>query len=191
MVNSFAYVGWVDANGKGHVKTYWIDGMNAQSLHPTKEHLTYVRCKSERGIITKEFTRPLDPNYYGDKKIECKNIIEPTSPFPIIWAMGAKWSSDHLTQSNMHSVTSNKPVRVSLIYGSAEVKEDLRPVLAVHGFMMLLAWGMFLPCGILAARYMKHVAGDVWFKIHVYTQWSGLTITFLGILFAVAELRGL
>ncbi|KAJ0877539.1 putative DOMON domain, cytochrome b561/ferric reductase transmembrane, DM13 [Helianthus annuus] len=191
MVNSFAYVGWVDANGKGHVKTYWIDGMNAQSLHPTKEHLTYVRCKSERGIITMEFTRPLDPNCDGDKKIECKNIVEPTSPFPIIWAMGAKWSSDHLTQSNMHSVTSNKPVRVSLIYGSAEVEEDLRPVLAVHGFMMFLAWGMFLPCGILAARYMKHVDGDVWFKIHVYTQWSGLTITFLGILFAAAELRGL
>ncbi|KAF5781199.1 putative DOMON domain-containing protein [Helianthus annuus] len=89
MVNSFAYVGWVDANGKGHVKTYWIDGMNAQSLHPTKEHLTYVRCKSERGIITMEFTRPLDPNCDGDKKIECKNIVDPTSPFPIIWATGA------------------------------------------------------------------------------------------------------
>ncbi|KAK1425968.1 hypothetical protein QVD17_14635 [Tagetes erecta] len=191
MVNSFAYVGWVDANGKGHVKTYWINGMNAQSLHPTNEQLTYVRCRSEQGVITLEFTRPLDPNCDGDKKIECKNIVEPTSPFPIIWAMGAKWSSDSLTQSNMHSVTSSKPVRVSLIYGSAEAEEDLRPVLAVHGFMMFLAWGMFLPGGILAARYMKLVNGDVWFKIHVYSQWSGLTITFLGILFAAAELRGL
>ncbi|KAI3677295.1 hypothetical protein L1987_86919 [Smallanthus sonchifolius] len=191
MVKSFAYVGWVDANGKGHVKTYWIDGMNAQGLHPTDEHLTYVRCRSERGVITMEFTRPLDPNCDGHKKIECKNIVEPTSPFPVIWAMGAKWSSDHLTQSNMHSVTSSKPVRVLLIYGSSEAEEDLRPVLAVHGFMMFLAWGMFLPGGILAARYMKHVNGDVWFKIHVYSQWSGLTITFLGILFAAAELRGL
>ncbi|KAI3677315.1 hypothetical protein L1987_86940 [Smallanthus sonchifolius] len=91
----------------------------------------------------------------------------------------------------MHSVTSSKPVRVLLIYGSSEAGEDLRPVLAVHGFMMFLAWGMFLPGGILATRYMKHVNGDVWFKIHVYSQWSGLTITFLGILFAAAELRGL
>ncbi|MFS7996775.1 putative DOMON domain, cytochrome b561/ferric reductase transmembrane, DM13 [Helianthus anomalus] len=190
MENSFAYVGWVDVNGTGRVNTYWIDGMNAQSLHPTNENLTYVRCRSENGVITLEFTRPLDPNCNRKERKECNNIIEPTSPLKVIWAMGAKWSSDHLTESNMHSVKSNKPVRVSLIRGSAEAEEDLRPVLAVHGFMMFLAWGMLLPAGILAARYTKHLPGDIWFKVHVYSQYSGLAITFLGILFAVAELRG-
>lgn len=78
-----------------------------------------------------------------------------------------------------------------LMRGSAEAEEDLRPVLAVHGFMMFLAWGILLPGGILAARYMKHVKGDGWFQIHVYLQYSGLSIVFLGFLFAVAELRGL
>nr|XP_043606108.1 cytochrome b561, DM13 and DOMON domain-containing protein At5g54830-like [Erigeron canadensis] len=190
MENSFAYVGWVDVNGTGRVNTYWIDGMNAQSLHPTNESLTYVRCTSENGVITLEFTRPLDPSCNRKERKECNNIIEPTTPLKVIWAMGAKWSLDHLTQSNMHSVKSNKPVRVSLIRGSAEAEEDLRPVLAVHGFMMFLAWGMLFPCGILAARYTKHLPGDIWFKIHVYSQYSGLAITFLGILFAVAELRG-
>ncbi|KAL8238075.1 hypothetical protein R6Q59_019156 [Mikania micrantha] len=131
MEKSFAYVGWVDLNGTGRVNTYWIDGMNAQSLHPTSENLTYVRCKSENGVITLEFTRPLDPNCNRKERIEFK---------------------------------SNKPVRVSLIRGSAEAEEDLRPVLAVHGFMMFLAWGMFLPAGILAARYTKHLPGDIWFK---------------------------
>jgi len=190
MENSFAYVGWVDVNGSGRVNTYWIDGMNAQSLHPTNENLTFVRCKSENGVITLEFTRPLDPDCDRKQRKECNNIIEPTTPLRVIWAMGAKWSSDHLSQSNMHSVKSNKPVRVSLIRGSAEAEEDLRPVLAVHGFMMFLAWGILLPGGILAARYTKHLNGEVWFKIHVYSQYSGLAITFLGILFAVAELRG-
>ncbi|XP_076911249.1 cytochrome b561, DM13 and DOMON domain-containing protein At5g54830-like [Bidens hawaiensis] len=190
MENSFAYVGWVDVNGTGRVNTYWIDGMNAQSLHPTKENLTYVRCKSENGVITLEFTRPLDPGCNRKERIECNNIIEPTTPLKVIWAMGAKWSSDHLTESNMHSVKSNKPVRVSLIRGSAEAEEDIRPVLAVHGFMMFLAWGMFLPGGILAARFTKHLPGDIWFKVHVYLQYAGLVITFLGILFAVAELHG-
>lgn len=190
MENSYAYVGWVDVNGTGRVNTYWIDGMNAQSLHPTNENLTYVRCRSENGVITLEFTRPLNPDCNRKERIECNNIVEPTTPLKVIWAMGAKWSLDHLTQSNMHSVKSNKPVRVSLIRGSAEAEEDLRPVLAVHGFMMFLAWGMLLPGGILAARYTKHLTGEVWFKIHVYSQYSGLAITFLGILFAVAELRG-
>lgn len=190
MVNSYAYVGWVDANGTGRVDTYWIDGRDSSSVHPTHENLTYVRCKSESGVITLEFTRPLNPACNREERPECNNIIDPTTPLKVIWAMGAQWSTDHLSDRNMHSVTSSRPVRVSLIRGSAEAEEDLRPVLAVHGFMMFLAWGILLPGGILAARYLKHVKGDGWYQIHVYLQYSGLSITFLGFLFAVAELRG-
>lgn len=191
MVNSYAYVGWVDDTGKGKVSTYWIDGRDASNIHPTNENLTHARCKSENGIITMEFTRPLRPSCDPDDKPECKNIVDPTTPLKVIWAMGAQWSDDHLSVRNMHSVTSSRPIRVLLMRGSAEAEEDLRPVLAVHGFMMFLAWGILLPGGILAARYLKHVKGDGWFQIHVYLQYSGLSIVFLGFLFAVAELRGL
>ncbi|KAM7459566.1 hypothetical protein LguiA_036560 [Lonicera macranthoides] len=189
MVNSYAYVGWVDTNGTGRVNTYWIDGRDASSIHKTNENLTYVRCKSENGVITLEFTRPLNPGCNRDERPECNNIIDPSTPLKVIWAMGSRWS-DHISEKNMHSVTSSKPVRVLLMRGSAEAEEDLRPVLAVHGFMMFLAWGILLPGGILSARYLKHVRGDGWFQIHVYLQYSGLAIIFLGVLFAVAELRG-
>ncbi|KAL2548619.1 Cytochrome [Forsythia ovata] len=189
MVNSFAYVGWIDDDGKGRVSTYWIDGRDPSSVHPTKENLTYVRCKSENGIITLEFSRPLNPSCKLNERPECNNIIDPTTPLKVVWAMGAQWSDDHLSVRNMHSVTSKRPVSVLLMRGSAEAEEDLRPVLAVHGFMMFLAWGILLPGGTLAARYLKHV-GDGWFQIHVNLQYSGLVIVFLGFLFAVAELRG-
>jgi hypothetical protein len=66
----------------------------------------------------------------------------------------------------------------------------LRPVLAVHGFMMFVAWGILLPGGIMAARYLKSLKGDGWFQIHVYLQYSGIAIMFLGVLFAAAELHG-
>lgn len=191
MVNSYAYVGWVDDTGKGKVSTYWIDGRDASNIHPTNENLTHARCKSENGIITMEFTRSLHPSCDEDDKPECKNIVDPTTPLKVIWAMGAQWSDDHLSVRNMHSVTSSRPIRVLLMRGSAEAEEDLRPVLAVHGFMMFLAWGILLPGGILSARYLKHIKGDGWFQIHVYLQYSGLSIVFLGFLFAVAELRGL
>ncbi|KAK2981701.1 hypothetical protein RJ640_013099 [Escallonia rubra] len=191
MVNSFAYVGWMDSNGTGRVSTYWIDGRGSSNVHPTNENLTYVRCKSENGVITLEFTRPLNPSCNREERPECSNIIDPTTPLKVIWAMGPQWSDNHLSERNMHFVTSSRPVRVLLMRGSSEAEEDLRPVLAVHGFMMFLAWGILLPGGILAARYLKHVKGDGWFQIHVYLQYSGLAIVFLGFLFAVAELRGL
>ncbi|GKV27844.1 hypothetical protein SLEP1_g36967 [Rubroshorea leprosula] len=190
MVNSYAYVGWVDNIGIGHVNTYWIDGKDPSNVHPTSENLTYVRCKSENGIITLEFTRPLKPSCSHDDRPECKNIVDPTTPLKVIWAMGARWTNEHLNERNMHSVTSQRPVRVMLMRGSAEAEQDLRPVLAVHGFMMFLAWGILLPGGILAARYLKHVKGNGWYQIHVYLQYSGLAIVLLALLFAVAELRG-
>ncbi|XP_027356441.1 cytochrome b561, DM13 and DOMON domain-containing protein At5g54830 [Abrus precatorius] len=191
MMYTYAYVGWIDDNGVGRVNTYWIDGKDASSIHLTRENLTYVRCKTENGIITLEFTRPLDPSCGHDKRRqECKNIIDPTTPLKVVWAMGAKWSNDHLTERNMHSFTSTRPIRVQLIRGSAEAEQDLLPVLSVHGFMMFLAWGILLPGGILAARYLKHLKGDGWYKIHVYLQYSGLVIVLIALLFAVAELRG-
>ena len=190
MVNSYAYVGWVDETGVGRVNTYWIDGQDALTVHPTSENLKYVRCRSENGIITLEFTRPLKPPCSRDERPECKNIVDPTTPLKVIWAMGARWTDRRLSERNMHSVTSSRPVRVLLMRGSAEAEEDLRPVLAVHGFMMFLAWGILFPGGILAARYLKHVKGDGWYKIHVYLQYSGLAIVLLALLFAVAELRG-
>ncbi|KAL5698876.1 hypothetical protein ACHQM5_029855 [Ranunculus cassubicifolius] len=190
MINSYTCVGWIDESGNGRVNTYWIDGKDALNIHPTHENLTYVRCKSEYGIITFEFTRPLEPTCIGKDKPECNNIIDPTTPLKVVWAMGARWSTDHLSERNMHSVTSNRPVRVLLLRGSAEAEQDLRPVLAVHGFMMFVAWGILLPGGILAARYLKHLKGDGWYQIHVYLQYSGLSIIALGVLFAVAELRG-
>lgn len=188
MINSYAYVGWVDSTGKGRVDTYWIDGREATSIHPTKENLTYVRCKSENGIITFEFTRPLNPKCKG--RVECKNVIDPSTPLKVVWALGAKWSADNLSIRNMHSVTSTKPVQVLWLKGSTEAVEDLRPVLAVHGFMMFVAWGILLPGGIMSARYLKHVKGDQWYQIHVYLQYSGIAIILLGVLFAAAELRG-
>ncbi|KAL9329625.1 hypothetical protein ACSQ67_004628 [Phaseolus vulgaris] len=190
MVNSYVYVGWMDATGIGHVNSYWIDGKNALSVHRTRENLTHVRCKTENGIITLEFTRPLDPSCRRERRVECKNIIDPTSPLKVVWAMGTKWTNDHLTDRNMHSSTSNRPIRVQLLRGSAEAEQELLPVLAVHGFMMFVAWGILFPGGILAARYLKHLKGDGWYRIHVYLQYSGLVIVLLALLFAVAELRG-
>ncbi|WCJ30365.1 Cytochrome b561 DM13 and DOMON domain-containing protein At5g54830 [Euphorbia peplus] len=190
MINSYAYVGWVDESGMGHVYSYWISGKDAASIHPTNENLTDVRCKSENGIITFEFARSLRPSCSHSDQMDCKNIIDSSSPLKVIWAMGSKWTDGRLSETNMHSVTSRRPVRVLLMRGSTEAEQDLRPVLAVHGFMMFLAWGILLPGGILSARYLKHVKGDGWYQIHVYLQYSGLAIVLLGLLFAVAELGG-
>nr|CAD1827816.1 unnamed protein product [Ananas comosus var. bracteatus] len=74
--------------------------------------------------------------------------------------MGDRWSETHLSSGNMHSVMSDSPERVMLLKGLAEAEKDLRQVLAIHGFMMFVSWGVIFPTGILAARFLKHLNGD-------------------------------
>lgn len=40
-------------------------------------------------------------------------------------------------------------------------------------FMMFVAWILLLPGGIVVARYLKHVKGDLCFEAHIYLQYSG------------------
>ncbi|KAH7366104.1 hypothetical protein KP509_18G063500 [Ceratopteris richardii] len=184
MVNTFAYVGWLE-DDTCKVGTYWIDGRDSGSIHRTNESLTDVQCAQQNGMITFQFSRPLDPHCTGHQ--ECRNVIDPSIPLKIVWAIGTHWSADHLTSSNMHSSKSSKYMSVHLTKGVAEPEQELRPVLAVHGFMMFLAWALLFPGGVLAARYLRHLKDDGWFQIHVYAQYSGIAIMLLGVLFAIAE----
>lgn len=186
MVKSFAYVGWLEG-GVCRVGSYWIDGREASSIHPTGESLTDIKCTQQNGMLTFHFSRPLEPACTGGQ--ECRNVIDPSIPLKVVWALGTWWKAEGLTDKNMHSLTSSKYMSIQLTSGLAEAEQDLRPVLAVHGFMMFLAWALLLPSGILAARYLKHLKNDGWFQIHVYSQYSGISVMLLGVLFAVAELR--
>ncbi|KAH7294389.1 hypothetical protein KP509_28G069000 [Ceratopteris richardii] len=184
MVHTFAYVGWLDG-AVCKVGTYWIDGRDAASIHRTNETLTDVQCAQQNGILTFQFSRPLDP--HCTSRQECQNIIDPSIPLKVVWALGTLWKPDHLTGSNMHSSKSSRYMSVHLTKGVAEPEQELRPVLAVHGFMMFMAWALLFPGGVLAALYLRHLENDGWFQIHLYAQYSGLAIMSLGVLFAVAE----
>lgn len=90
MLNSFAYVAWIDGQGNGHIGTYWIDDKDASGIHPTAEFLLNKKCERNDGIITFEFSRPLKPDCQSGQ--ECKNVIDPTNALKMVWAMGDEWS---------------------------------------------------------------------------------------------------
>ncbi|KAH7415570.1 hypothetical protein KP509_14G052700 [Ceratopteris richardii] len=48
-----------------------------------------------------------------------------------------------------------------------------------HGVLNTVGWGIVLPCGVLAARYLRF-ADPAWFYIHVFLQLSGFTLGVAG-----------
>ena len=62
-----------------------------------------------------------------------------------------------------------------------------RPWYIGHGFCMLLGWGLMLPTGVLAARFLKHRPNALWFKIHKNLQPTGLVVALVGFVIALTQ----
>ncbi|GBG88691.1 hypothetical protein CBR_g48221 [Chara braunii] len=146
MVQSTVYVGWIE-NGSGNVQEYWIDGRTPSNIHPINEGLVAKKVSVDDNFFTMEFERKL-------RLPKSRNTIDTQFPVKMIWAIGDGWTSGELTQECQHKEMSSSVTLVDLQMGFSK-PEQLQPVFAVHGFMMFLAWGVLLPGGVMAARYLK------------------------------------
>ena len=155
MVNSYAYVGWVDEEGVGQVHSYYIDAKGAAGVHPSTEDLTLVKTAVQGGRLTFEVSRVLRPS----KCVALCNVVDPLVPLKVVWAMGTTWTTGNLSHLNMHNLMSESATVIDLVAGTAAV-EKLQPVFAVHGFIMFIAWGVLIPSGLLAARYLRQSHAD-------------------------------
>ena len=73
---------------------------------------------------------------------------------------------------------------------SGAAAHDIAPWAAWHARSMVLAWGVLLPLGAMAARFFKVLPGQAWPKrldhkawwhTHRYTQWAGGAVFGVGL----------
>ena len=124
-------------------------------MHPSVEELSLVKTTMQGGRLTFEVSRALRPS----KCVALCNVVDPTVPLKVVWAMGTTWTAGHLSHLNMHNLMSESATVIDLVAGTAEV-ERLQPVFAVHGFIMFIAWGVLIPSGLLAARFLRQSHAD-------------------------------
>ncbi|KAJ3679130.1 hypothetical protein LUZ60_017141 [Juncus effusus] len=188
MANSYTYVGWIERNSKCHVKSYFISGHEASSIHLTSEDLSNVRCQFSNGVISFELTRSLVPSCKG--RIECENEIDLKKPLMVIWAMGNEWSHSGLTEKNKHFAMSDKPEPVFLLPELNKIENKLKKALFFHGFLMFVSFGVLFPGGILSARFLKRMNPHLWFKLHLYFQYTGFGIAISSVILAGIAIGG-
>ena len=64
---------------------------------------------------------------------------------------------------------------------------DLLPLIVAHGSLMLIGWGVCIPCGIISARFLKSDPdGKKWFRYHRRFQIGGLFLAIIGWIIALA-----
>ncbi len=149
------------------------------SVHPFFTHYTFntklagnqqikdafIDVDVNSGATMMSFTRPLSPS--------TSTPLSLTQPVPAIYALGALPARGGSPSRH----TQRFVVKLSLATGGASVDQTLSPWLVAHIAMMVLSFGLLLPLGALAARFLKEMTAlpqycgkPFWFVSHVVCQ---------------------
>ena len=88
---------------------------------------------------------------------------------------------------------------VNLDFGSGQTMQPSRLAHGLHGVMMVLGWGVLLPCGVLLARFFKvthsqnfphELDNPFWWNGHRLTQYSGIVLVTFSALIAYLMVTG-
>jgi hypothetical protein len=67
------------------------------------------------------------------------------------------------------------------------VTDTVNQFIVYHGTLMVLSWGLLLPCGVISAHFLKH-RGPMWFRLHRGIQVTGLLLAIGGFVIALTQL---
>ncbi|XP_010445989.1 PREDICTED: cytochrome b561 and DOMON domain-containing protein At5g48750-like [Camelina sativa] len=85
-------------------------------------------------------------------------------------------SGDHLKSMATLDLLSGKVTTTKAVNGNMIL------VKRIHGLVNAVCWGIFMPIGAMAARYMRTYKGldPMWFYVHIFFQTTGYVVGLLG-----------
>eukprot|EP00210_Caulerpa_lentillifera_P002100 g2015.t1 len=165
-------LGWV-SGGTASINGYSISGQSISADQATENiGLRELQGSEVNGlttlqfILTGQFTRPVD----FTQNVNLNAAVGPTDSL--------------IPHSYRNGFTLN-----FLTCASSVEAQDLTEYRA-HGAMMIIAWIVLAPLGVLIARNKYVFAGiseGAWFQIHRFVQILALTFMFIGMVIALSE----
>jgi len=115
------------------------------------------------------------------------NPISQTDATPIVIAYGTTDTMAQHSSSARGAYLLNLATAELTVPAVAQKASTLR---IVHGALMFAGFGVFIPVGVIIARYGKQDIGDAWFVIHALVQVFGYFISFAAFLIALYMVSG-
>jgi len=127
-------------------------------------NLTNTSATYVNGVTTVYFSRPLN---VGENP-----IVDPSNVLIIC-------SADETNQNLVyHSCTCPTSFTLDFVGGTGQRGGNNNPQRNTHGVLMLVGWGIFIPLGMIVARYGRKTFPDgLWFEIHRGLMSTGLLLT--------------
>ncbi|KAL5989353.1 hypothetical protein ACLOJK_010243 [Asimina triloba] len=190
MVVSSAMVGWIDYDGKAHIKQYFLRGFSPAQVIADQGRLQII---GPPVVVLKR------GNMYLAFDLNFSTIPnrQPLTSQPFLFAFSRfKPSSMYMLQKHDKKSTVifdfsavYKPVfGINWVYSSANrtftliEKGSLR---RNHEALSVFGWGFLTPLGVLFARYCRQW-DPVWYYLHVVVQFLGFLVGLAGFLAGIS-----
>jgi len=161
-------VGWVDdTTGNIDIHAYAFTQRLAPSDYSPLLNVSATSATQFNGGTTIYFTRTL---MAGAQPITTSSLF-------VIGAFSG--AGDDFLDNHGLTSHSSSGYFTNFYTGKSTVVLTIRDA---HAIIMLLAWGLCLPVGLLAARYLRSFPNALWFKIHRPLQYVGTFLGFIGII---------
>uniref|UniRef100_A0A0D9ZML1 Cytochrome b561 and DOMON domain-containing protein n=1 Tax=Oryza glumipatula TaxID=40148 RepID=A0A0D9ZML1_9ORYZ len=164
MVGSSAVVAW-SSGGKGTVKQYYLTGKSPDECYPDKGRLTLVKNKavavSRSGRLYLAFQLSTD--------LPQPHLIYAVGPEGNLPPSDATLPMHRSMHSHAFNYTSGMASSSGGSGGGGFPPERK------HGLLAMMAWGVLMPLGMMAARYFRRV-DPYWFYAHMAIQAVAFTV---------------
>ncbi|KAL6978102.1 hypothetical protein U1Q18_046428 [Sarracenia purpurea var. burkii] len=174
MLNSSAMVGWISKEGQPYIKQYYLHGLEQSEVIPDKGDLQLTNVPA--------FVALHGATIYLAFQLK---FAAGLARQPILLAFGSRYPTKH---HHLYQHDDKTTILFDFSAGSVSVSaapDKIGQRKRTHGVLGIIAWGLFLPYGAIAARYFKH-HDPLWFYLHVGIQFLGFILGLAGIVLGVS-----
>ncbi|XP_055808217.1 cytochrome b561 and DOMON domain-containing protein At3g61750-like [Solanum dulcamara] len=168
MINSSCMVGWVNPQGQGKIKQYYVEG------------LTPSKIKPEKGELPLTSVPPLvylqGATIYLAFQLKYPNRLKNQ---PILLAFATKYPHHHHLTVHDDKTTILFDFSSGNSFDVSSGPNDYTSSRKTHGVLGILGWGLFCPFGAIFARYLK--SQKLWYYFHVSAQFIGFILGLAGL----------
>ncbi|KAA8516177.1 hypothetical protein F0562_019356 [Nyssa sinensis] len=180
MLNSSAMVGWINKEGEARIKQYHLRGFESLQVIPDRGELPLTNVPAV--VVLRGATIYM--------AFQLKFAARLTHQ-PMLLAFASRYPTKH---SHLHEHDDKTNFVFDFSSGSGSVSaapaDNSVHMKKTHGVLGLLGWGLVLPYGAIAARYLKH-QDPLWYYLHIVIQFVGFLIALAAVVVGVELYRKL
>ncbi|XP_010667098.2 cytochrome b561 and DOMON domain-containing protein At3g61750 isoform X2 [Beta vulgaris subsp. vulgaris] len=168
MVGGSAMVGWISKSGHAKIKQYYLKGRKSYEVLPGQGDLNMTDIPP---VVVLN-----GANLYLGFQLQ---FNAPVVQQPTLLAYGSRLPLNH--KLTVHDDKTTVYIDYSTGPAAASDGGGLDKMKRSHGLLGMLGWGLFLPCGAIVARFLKHKE-PLWYYLHTVIQFIGFLIIVAGVM---------